>query len=127
MSRRRTATPRAPSGGALLASLGLAAGDAVVLYLQAPKEKVWGLLVQLHAAGIVVRCIELSAFEDWMRQEARGEEPYLGLSTIFYPMGRVERMEKDEGVGPIESCSSRFAREVGRTVQEVVGGGPERK
>ena len=127
MSRRRTATPRAPSDDALLASLGLAAGDAVVLYLQSPKEKVWGLLVQLHSAGIVVRCIDLGAFEDWMRQEARGEEPYLGLSTIFYPMGRVERMEKDEDVGTVESCSNRFAREVGRTVHEIVGGEPERK
>jgi hypothetical protein len=127
MSRRRAGNAAPPPDAALLAALGLAQGDAVVLYLQAPKEKVWGLLVQLHAAGIVVRCIELSAFEDWMRQEARGEEPYLGLSTIFYPMGRVERMEKDEGVGPIESYSSRFAREVGRTVHEIVGGGPERK
>jgi hypothetical protein len=38
-------------------------------------------------------------------------------------MGRVERMEKDETLGPIPSYSARFAREVGRSVRDVVGGG----
>jgi hypothetical protein len=48
---------------------------------------VWGLLLSLQAAGIVLRCIDLAAFDDWMRQEARRDEPYLGLTTLFYPMG----------------------------------------
>ena len=111
---------RAPKTTAL-SGLGLAEGDAVVVYLQAPKEKAWGLLVSLQAAGIVLRCIDLAAFEDWMRQEARGDEPYLGLTTLFYPMSRVERMEKDETVGPIPSYSARFEREVGRSVLAVLG------
>lgn len=110
-----------------LAGLGLAEGDAVIVYLQAPKEKVWGLLVSLQTAGIVLRCIELSAFDDWMRQEARGDEPYLGLTTLFYPMGRVERMEKDESLGPMSSYSARFEREVGRTVRAVLGLEPARE
>lgn len=114
MARRKPApTP--------VSALGLREGDAVILYLHVPKEKVWGLLVQLHTAGIVLRGIELSAFEDWMRQEARRDESYLGLSTIFYPMGRVERMEKDEDLGPVASYSARFAREVGRSVRAVLG------
>ncbi|HUG55182.1 MAG TPA: hypothetical protein VMR21_16365 [Vicinamibacteria bacterium] len=104
-----------------LAALGLAEGDAVILYLQAPKEKVWGLLLSLQGAGLVLRGIELRAFEDWMRQLARGDEVTLGLSTVFYPMGRVERMEKDETLGPMSSYSDRFEREVGRTVRAVLG------
>jgi hypothetical protein len=102
-------------------ALSMSAGDAVIVYLQVPKEKVWGLLVSLGTAGIVVRCIDLAAFDDWMRQEARQDEPYLGLSTVFYPMNRVERMERDETVGPVISYSERFAREVGRSVREVIG------
>ena len=112
---------RRPRPTAPLSALGLAEGDPVIVYLQAPKEKVWGLLLSLQAAGIVLRCIDLAAFDDWMRQEARGDEPYLGLTTLFYPMGRVERMEKDETLGPISSYSARFAREVGRTVHQVLG------
>jgi hypothetical protein len=107
-------------------SLGLSAGDPVILYLQAPKEKVWGLLLSMSAAGLVLRCIELGAFEDWMRQEAHGEEATLGLSTVFYPMGRVERMERDETLGPILGYADRFRREVGRSVHEVLGVGDDR-
>jgi hypothetical protein len=101
--------------------MSLSAGDPVIAYLQLPKEKVWGLLVSLGTAGVVVRCIDLTAFDDWMRQEARGDEPYLGLSTVFYPMNRVERMERDETLGPVISYADRFEREVGRSVREAVG------
>jgi hypothetical protein len=94
-------------------------GSPVVLYLHTPKEKIWGLLLSFDAAGIVVRGIDLTAFEDWMRQEVRGEESLLGLTTTFYPMSRLERMEKDETVGPVTSYSDRFQREVGRSVREV--------
>ena len=109
----------------LPAVLGLGEGDPVILYLQAPKEKVWGMLLSIQTAGIVVRCIELGAFEDWMRQEARGEESYLGLTTIFYPMGRIERMERDETTGTVISYADRFALEVGRTVRVAIGLDPE--
>lgn len=120
MARKKAIAARA-SASTPADALGLGEGEAVILYLREPKEKVWGLLLQLHAAGIVLRGIDLSAFDDWMRQEARGDEPYLGLSTVFYPMGRVERMEKDETLGPIASYSARFAREVGRSVKVVLG------
>lgn len=101
--------------------MGLAEGDPVIVYLQAPKEKMWGLLLSIGPAGLVLRCIELSAFEEWMRQEARGDETLLGLTTVFYPMGRVERMERDETTGPITGYADRFRREVGRSVREVLG------
>jgi hypothetical protein len=99
----------------------LTPGAPVVLFLREPKERVWGILVSLTVAGVVVRGLDLTTFEDWIRQEARGEEPLLGLVTLFYPMSRLERVEKDEGMGPLESCAERFAREVGRTVAEVLG------
>jgi len=38
----------------------------VVLYLQGPKEKVWGILLSIGPAGVVVRGIDLLAFDDWM-------------------------------------------------------------
>jgi hypothetical protein len=99
----------------------LAPGSPVVLYLREPKEKIWGLLLSISSPGIVVRGIDIAVFDDWMRQEARGNERVLGLSTIFYPMHRVERMERDETIGPIISYADRFARESGRTVLEAVG------
>jgi len=109
-----------------LTALELAANAPVVLYLQSPKEKVWGLLLSVGTAGIVLRGLDLRVFDDWMRQEARGDEPVIGLSTLFYPMHRVERMERDETIGPIVSYADRFAQEAGRTVLEALGVVPAR-
>lgn len=96
-------------------------GATVVLYLNTPREKVWGILVSLPPAGVILRGLDLVVFDDWMRQEARGEETGLGLTTLFYPMHRVDRIERDETIGPIESYADRFRREVGRTVQDAAG------
>jgi hypothetical protein len=106
---------------AAIVPFGLEEGTTVVIYLQGPKEKVWGVLVSLTPAGVVLRGIDLATFDDWMRQEARGEEELIGLTTIFYPMHRVVRMERDETVGPLTSYADRFAREVGRSVGAVLG------
>ena len=96
-------------------------GGPVIVYLREPKEKVWGLLLSILPSGLVVRGLDLQTFDDWLRQEARGDEPAIGLVTLFYPMGRVERMERDESIGPIEGYADRFRREVGRSVRQVLG------
>ena len=98
----------------------LPTGAPIVLYLREPKEKIWGLLGSLTPSGVLLLGIDLAAFEDWMRQEVRGEETLLGLVTLFYPMHRVERLERDETVGPVTSYAERFEREVGRTVEETL-------
>lgn len=99
----------------------LAEGTPVVLYLQGPKEKIWGVLLGLTPAGVMIRGIVLESFEDYMRQEVKGEEDLLGLVTAFYPMYRLERLERDETIGPVTSYADRFARQVGRTIFQVIG------
>jgi hypothetical protein len=95
-------------------------GTPVLVFLHSPREKVFGVLVALQPAGVAVRGIELAAFEDFLRQEARGEQG-LGLVTLFYPMNRVERVERDETVGGLEGIADRFRRETGRSVLEAAG------
>ena len=99
----------------------LEAGRPVVVYLQQPNEKVWGVLLSLQTAGVVVHGLDLAAFDEWMREEARDEERQIGLVTVFYPMHRVGRVEVDETIGTVLSYCDRFAGEVGRTVWEVLG------
>jgi len=99
---------------------GFEPGTPVLLYLHSPREKVFGVLVSLRPAGVAVRGIELAAFEDWLRQEARGEKG-LGPVTVFYPMSRIERLEKDETAGGLEGFADRFRRETGRSVLEASG------
>ena len=96
-------------------------GSPVILYLPTRRRRSGGCSWRSQPAGVVVRGLDISVFEDWMRQEARGEDTGLGLSTLFYPMHRLERMERDETLGPIESYADRFRRVVGLSVLEVAG------
>jgi len=107
-------------------ALEFAPGIPVLVYLHTPREKVFGVLMSLQPAGIVLRGIVLNAFDDFLRQEAR-RETGLGLVTLFYPMNRVERMERDETIGGIEGIADRFRRETGRSIAEVAGLSSRRK
>lgn len=98
----------------------LVAGAAVVLHLHSPKEKIWGILVSLSPAGVVIRGLDLEAFEDWMRQEVRGEEG-VAPCTFFYPLTRVVRMDGDESTPGSSGCSDRFEAATGRSVWDATG------
>jgi hypothetical protein len=101
---------------------GFPTGSFVVLFLHTPKQKIWGQLQDLGAAGVVVRGLDLAVFDDWMRQEARGEAAQIGLTTTFYPLMRVERMEIDETIGCVAGYVDRFRDAVGREAEEVLRG-----
>lgn len=92
----------------------------VIVNLVNPKEKFFGLLSNLSPAGITVRAINLDAFEDWMRQLARGDDPNLDLITMFVPLFRVERIFLDEPSGMIKSYGQRFEEVVGMTIQQYL-------
>lgn len=104
-----------------MAGHGFAPLAPVVVFLREPREKVFGLLLAIDAAGVSVRALDLNVVEDFLRQEARGDERLIGPSTIFYPMHRVERLERDETVGPLTSYAERFAHETGRDLALVFG------
>ncbi len=99
----------------------------VLLHLANPTEKYWGILESLDGTGVTVRGIGLSSFDEWARQIARRRAPALGLSTMFVPMLRVERVFLDEQIGEVESYCQRFERHVGMSVESYLGlpGAPE--
>ena len=99
----------------------LTPGTPVVVYLHTPRERIFGVLLSLEPAGVAVRGLDLVSIEDWMQQEARGDSPGLSLASLFYPMVRVERVERDESVGDLEGFSDRFRRLTGRDVVEAAG------
>ena len=93
----------------------------IIVNLVSPKEKFFGVLGALSAAGVTLRGINLDSFDDWVRQIARGEEPNIDLVTMFVPLFRVERIFLDEPSGAIKSYSQRFEEIVGSTVQTHLG------
>lgn len=88
-------------------------GDAVIVILQNPREKLLGILHEVSPAGIAIRGIDLEYFEDWSRSIAN-DEPYLPMTDCFFPMWRVERLTRDEGSGDIPSMTEQFEQRTGR-------------
>jgi hypothetical protein len=93
----------------------------VIVSLVSPKEKIWGQLLLLESKGVTVRGIELDSFDDFMRQIVNQEDTTVGMTTVFYPMQRVERIASDEPSGSIPSLAERFHQKVGLTIQEYLG------
>lgn len=89
----------------------------VIAHLINPSEKYWGVLLGLDASGMVLTGINVSSFDEWVRQVARGGPQALGLSTMFVPLFRIERIYLDSQVGEVESYAQRFERQVGVGVQ----------
>lgn len=98
---------------------GIRSGDPVVIVLHTPREKCWGLLDEISPAGVSLRGLDLNAFDDWVRAVAH-DEPSMGLSTLFFPMWRVERISRDETAGGIPSLFEQVERRTGHTMQELL-------
>ena len=95
-------------------------GSIVIVHLINPTEKFFGVLQDLAVVGISFRGINLNSFDDWMAQAARPGDQTLGLSTVFVPLFRVERVFLDEAVGEVESYRQRFLKRVGIDVEKYL-------
>ncbi len=100
------------------------AGTLVLLHLVAPKEKYWGLLLSMGPAGVTLRGIDVALFDDWARQHRGAEEGELGLTTLFVPMHRVEKIFEDARVGSVASYAERFFEIVGKDVRPFLARPP---
>ena len=93
----------------------------VIVSLASPKEKIWGQLISLNAAGVTVRGMDIGSFDDFLRQILAQEESTVGMAHVFYPMHRVERIASDEPSGSIPSLADRFRQKIGMSIQEYLG------
>lgn len=94
-------------------------GSVVIAYIQSPRERFWGVVRSLDAVGLVIQGIDLDSFDDWVRQVAEGGHG-VSLSTVFFPLLRVEKLLLDEDCDTAPSLCRRFERRVGRTVLEFM-------
>ena len=82
-------------------------GEPIIIVLQNPREKLWGVLREINQSGVFVHGINLNAFEDFV-QAVANEQPFYGLNEQFFPMWRVERVSKDDPDGDIPSMKNQF-------------------
>jgi hypothetical protein len=88
----------------------------VVISLQNPKEKLWGELVDVTNAGVTIRGIDLSSFDDFVSQVLHPDGDRMGLPTLFFPMLRIERIALDEARGSIPSLAEMFHKKTGHSL-----------
>ncbi len=91
----------------------------MILSLQNPREKIWGVLLSVNSFGITARGIDINSFQDWVRAVANNTET-MSLSTMFVPMMRVEKVTLDEAFGEYKSFSEQFQERVGRSVADFM-------
>jgi hypothetical protein len=92
----------------------------VIVYLQNPRERYWGVVRALDATGLVLQGTDLDSFADWVRQVGAGE-PH-EASTVFFPLNRVEKVLVDAPAGPAPSLQQQFEARVGRPLLACLGG-----
>lgn len=90
------------------------AGEMVVVAAASPREKFWGVLVSLSAAGVTLRGIPVDSYEDFLQECVADQPRLLGPITLFIPAHRIERVEVDETVGAVEGLADRFHRVTGK-------------
>ena len=99
-------------------------GVIVLLTLNSPREKFWGMLLSISVAGIAIRGIPLESFEDILRQ-VRADEP-ADFTTAFFPMHRVERISLDLPSGEMPSLAEQFASRSGKDAEIILKSGAQR-
>ena len=95
-------------------------GALVLVTLSAPREKFWGAILALSAAGVSLRGCELISFEDRVAMTRSGQG--FAASAVFFPMHRVERMEIDSSMNGLPSLAERFAKETGMDAAQLLRG-----
>jgi len=84
------------------------AGAIVVVNLRSPVERVFGRLIEINPAGVLIRGLDLAAFEDWIEDVASAYETGVGPSTTFFPMHRIDKLILDENLGGAPSLANTF-------------------
>lgn len=90
-------------------------GDLVVVVLQSPRERIWGCLLELDAAGITLRGLDLTPWEEVLALVRTKQADQVALGTRFLPMHRIEAMYLDEASSGAPSLAETF---LGRTGQD---------
>ena len=91
-------------------------GDVVVAILHLPRERLLGIADQIDQAGLSLRSIDLSYFDEWCASIAEGE-PHLRMSDNFFPMWRVERVTRDEAADGVATLAEQFEKRTGMRLE----------
>lgn len=98
---------------------GMNCGQLVLITLNSPKEKFWGVMLALTPAGVSVRGVDLESLDDFIQMVKAGSSASAGV--VFFPMHRVQRIEEDERNGDLPSLADQFRSKTGVDVMRLFG------
>ncbi len=87
-------------------------GTYINVHLIEPVERLWGRLIKLDQAGVVIRGVDVKQVETFKFQFNR-EDKLVFPQTIFFPMRRVQKVDLDEALDTLPS--------VIETIEEITG------
>jgi len=90
----------------------------VIVYLHDPREKIWGVLLDLNPAGVSLTGLSLHSFDDWLRSLSSPDEPEIRPASAFYPLVRVEKILVDEGAEGVPSLDAQCRARTGMGLRE---------
>ena len=96
-------------------SLPFTKGQLVVAVLREPRERIWGRLLGLEAAGLAIRGVDLHRWEEVLALVKRRDGAEVSVSTRFLPMHRVESLYLDQTIAGVPSLMATF---LGRTGED---------
>ena len=90
----------------------------VIAYLRDPKERIWGILRSIDSFGIFMEGVNIDSFDEWIHDISKEDHSGIGLSKVFFPVSRIEKVLIDEPTGKIPSLSQKFEEKMGLPVSE---------
>jgi hypothetical protein len=96
-------------------------GACVIVNLGEPREKFWGILDEINAAGVSMRGIDLNSFDELLRMLAKGETGIFP-ATVFFPLRRIERILLDEDSGYLPALHTQFEQRAMKSLVDWLRG-----
>ncbi|MBK8726618.1 MAG: hypothetical protein IPL96_11405 [Holophagaceae bacterium] len=88
-------------------------GQLVVAVLHNPRQKFWGRILGLEAAGLVIRGVDLAPWEEILSLVKNGQADQVALGTRYVPLHRVESVYLDEPSSGAQSLGQGFQDRTG--------------
>ncbi len=89
-------------------------GAIVLLSLSNPREKFWGVMLQLSTTGVGIRGVDLQSFDETLRMVRHKEA--VSPAEVFFPLHRLERIDIDAPSFGVPSLRERFEMASGANV-----------
>ncbi len=93
-------------------------GSSVIVYLQNPREKFWGVLISLDERGAMLRGGNLESIR--LILEKIEDQPKSLFSTVFFPSHRIEKILLDEGSEEASSVEELVVERFKKSLKEII-------